>query len=683
MTHRQSTHRKRRNRLRRRRWARRAGIGAACLVPLCILAFLALNALFPFRLERLTDWPQTRWVTARSGETILAVTGSDEHWRRPVPLADMSPWLCQAIVAVEDERFAWHPGVDPIAVCRAALDSAKAGRVVSGASTLTMQLCRMASPRSRSVTAKIIESFRAVQLELAWSKPQILETYLNVAPFGGNIRGVAAAADFYWGKRPADLSLGEAALLAGLPQSPEKYRPDRHIEAARRRRNHVLSRMVELGQIDASQEALAKCELVLTRKKLRRTGMRGVAWAALSQRGGGGRTTIDWPLQLEIERLVGEHAAHLAPKTQVAVLAVDIESAEIRAWVGSTGAADPINGQVDGVFAKRSPGSALKPFIYATAFETGRLGPASMVYDVPVDREGWEPNNFDPKFAGRVRADEALRRSLNVPAILIAEQIGLSRCAGLMRGAGIALPQDAAERAGLSLAVGGTEVTLFDLTNGYATIGRGGIRRAPKLFADDPSPPFRAMDASVCSVLDEILSVNSRESRPADLVTRAWFMWKTGTSSGRRDAWAVGHNRRFAVGVWVGRFSGAGHYAYVGKEAAEPLLVRLFQLPGVAQMKAPRPTETWAVERELPPPMEAEAALRITSPASGAKYVAVDSIVKIQARANRESAVFWFLNGEPAGRDGTVSVSARAGRNELLCCDADGQVDRVEFEVVR
>lgn len=666
-----------------RRWLRRIALSLACILLLGILSLLTLNALFPFPLEKLDQRPSSPVVTARGGEEILSITGRDGHWHMPVQLSHVSCWMTQATIAVEDQRFEDHPGIDPVAACRAAIQNATNLRVVSGASTLTMQLCRMASPRPRTMAAKAVESFRALQLERLKSKDEILACYLNAAPYGGNLRGVQAAARRYFNKSAADLSLAEAALLAGLPQSPERYRPDRHLESAKRRRDFVLSRMNACGMIDKATLDATQNEPVACTTTQTTNVSRGVAWAALARRPLGGQLTIDWPLQLEIERLIARNASLLPAHTQIAAAVIDIDAAEIRAWVGSIGDRHYHDSQVDGVLAKRSPGSALKPFIYAAAFESGRLAPSSLVHDLPVNREGWEPRNFEPVHAGSIRADEALRRSLNVPAILITEQVGLSRCAGVIRSAGIDLPAAMVSRAGLSLAVGGVEVSLLDLTNAYGTIGRGGVRRTPRLFADDASPASRVLDQQTCSTLDDILSNAHRSAGTMSQAAPTWFMWKTGTSSGRRDAWAVGHNRRFAIGVWVGRFSGAGNYEYVGKCAAEPLLATLFTLPALATTDAPDHTPTLIATRELPPPPEAAVPVRIVSPAPGARYIAIGPTVEIHPRANRDEGIFWFLNGEAIDRNSTPAIHARVGRNELLCSDATGQADRIVFDVVR
>ena len=368
-------------------------------------------------MEALNQWSVSPVVTDRSGHTLLRIVGSDDQWRQPVPLDEISPWMVQATIAVEDERFRLHPGVDPIAIVRATGQNILNRDIVSGASTITMQVCRMMDKRPRTVKAKTVEAFRALQLECILSKEEIIEKYLNIAPYGGNIRGVESASRIYFGKRARDLSLGEAALLTGLPKSPTAYRPDRYPETARMRRSTVLRRMAELDMITEEQRAAADAEPVFMAGPIREHAAPHAAWLALQRRQEGGRTTIDIHIQREVERLAEDRARLLPEGTDQAVVVIEIQSGDIVALLGSSDYWDTVDGQVNGVLARRSPGSALKPFIYAAAFEARRLRPDSVVYDVPIERAGWSPRNFDRTFSGELTAAEALRRSLNVPAI--------------------------------------------------------------------------------------------------------------------------------------------------------------------------------------------------------------------------------------------------------------------------
>ncbi|MBI3736466.1 hypothetical protein HY256_08130, partial [Candidatus Sumerlaeota bacterium] len=304
---------------------------------------------------------------------------------------------------------------------------------------------------------------------------------------------------------------------------------------------------------------------------------------------------------------------------------------------------------------------------------------------------GWEPENFDRKFHGTMTAAEALRRSLNVPAILVAEKAGIARCFGLIEAAGIRMPQNAQSRTGLAFAVGACEVTLLDLTNGYATLGRGGIRIAPRLFTDEPKESISVLNPNVCAAVDEILS--SRARRPnirggalanPSAKEAPWFMWKTGTSAGRRDAWAVGHNHRYAVGVWVGRFAGAGEIEYVGAVAAEPLLASIFSLPSVGENGDPNPALPIFTDTPRRPVIRSNNPLRIVSPRHGATFLAVGGQCPIYPRAEQDDGdegLTWFINGRYLAPSDSERLALGEGRYELRCADTSGHASAVRFEI--
>jgi len=657
------------------------GIVAVLSVAALILAWL----LFPFPVERLEKWAASPTVLDVNDRELMGIVGPDDHWRRPVPLEEMSPWLVQATIAVEDERFYSHPGVDPLAVARALVQDIAARRIVSGASTLNMQLCRMMEDRPRSLKAKIIESFRALQLNRLKSKDEILEFYLNVAPYGGNLRGVEAASLEYFGRHAKDLSLGQAALIAGLPQSPSRYRPDRHLEVALKRRQIVLHRMVEAGMITKLQLEQVQSGPIEIQSRPRKRVATHAAWFALKRRPMGGRTTINLDIQKQVEHLSQEHLLRLPPDTELAVVVIDIEQSGIVCMVGSGSTADPVDGQINGALAKRSPGSTLKPFVYAAAFEAGRLNGDSIVHDIPISRGGWAPSNFDRTFSGQLTAAEALRRSLNVPAVFVAEAVGLARCCGVLEAVGVRLPCDAQRRGGLALAVGGIEVRLLELTNAYATLGRDGIRQQLRIFDNDPTSRIHALAPNVCRAISDILS--SRRRRPVGMETALpedvpWFMWKTGTSAGRRDAWAVGHNRRFAIGVWVGRFRGTGRLAYVGAEAAEPLLAELFDLPRLRAYADPPAATPIRVNRPLPRPRELARNLRLTAPSNGDIFICRDDSTVVHTSVNRTEGISWFLNGKLVQNDAASRLVLPPGEYTLRCVDRTGQSSNVAFSVL-
>ena len=654
------------------------------LMVLAMAALAVLWAAFPFPRRRLEGWPASPAVLDVRGRTILQLVGPDDQWRIPVGPGRISPHLARATVAVEDERFGCHVGVDAVAVVRAAGQNLAAGRIVSGASTIDMQVCRMMDDRPRTWWAKAVESFRALQLSRLYAKDDILATYLNIAPYGGNLRGVEAASLAYFGRGACDVSLAEAALLAGLPQSPTRYRPDRHLEASRRRQRVVLARMAELGMISDGARREAEAAPIAIARRAGDAPAFHAARMALRRRPAGGRTTIDLDIQAEVRRLADEHLADLPAGTEIAVVVVDVDRAAVRALIGSGDADDPVDGQVNGAAARRSPGSALKPFIYAAAFEAGRLCPDSIVHDLPIRRGSWAPENFDRTFAGCVTAAEALRRSLNVPAILVAEGVGLARCCGVLAAVGIHLPGNVQARGGLAVAVGGIEVTLLDLTNAYATLARDGLRADLRLFADEPVRRTPALSADVAAAVSDILSSRRRRPRGMELLPAEavpYFAWKTGTSAGRREAWAVGHNRRCAIGVWVGRFRGTGRLAFVGARAAEPLLASLFDLPALRARRDGPAAPPILVRRPLAPPAEAEDRLRIVAPGDGEAFVALDGATLIRPAANRRGGICWFLNDRLVATEDPPRLALPPGRYELRCVDGRGRSAGVSFSV--
>ncbi len=670
-----------------RRIFRVAQFAAAATATVTGITLLVCWHLFPFPEHLLAPVPGGPVVFEREGRPLLGLTDQSSQWTRPARLPDISPWLVKATIAIEDHRFFEHRGIDPIAVLRAAGQNLGSARVVSGASTLTMQLCRMLDPRPRTLFAKSIESLRALQLECRIDKVEILERYLTMAPYGGNIRGVEAASRIWFHKSAADLCLSEAALLAGLPQSPTRLRPDRYPTRTLERRTMVLDAMYAKGMIGeeehltAAAQPLGVCMFGNAADRWRSEDGRHVAWWALARRPEGGRTTIDLDLQEIVEGMVREQAAGLPRGTDLAVVVIHVPSGEIRALVGSADFEDQADGQVNGALAWRSPGSALKPFLFAAAFSAGRLGPDSPVPDRPMDRRGYRPTNFAAGYAGSITAAEALRSSLNLPALRITEAGGISRCVGILESVGLRLPRDAAARGGLALATGALEVRLLDLTNAYATLARQGVHRPARLFFDERDSERSALCADVAAVVNDILSVDHRDpNNRAGLIRspQKWFTWKTGTSSGYRDAWAVGHNLEFAIGVWAGRFSGAGDPSYVGATAAEPLLAALFTHPSLATNERPPEPPVIEVRRPL---FDTEEALRILSPSPGTILLAPDGRAVVRPGASRERPGSWFLNGRLLANEEAARLLLAPGSYELVRVESDGDAATARFTV--
>ncbi|MBL4771232.1 MAG: penicillin-binding protein 1C, partial [Planctomycetes bacterium] len=536
------------------------------------------DALYPLPGELLAAPPKNPSLFARDVSPVQVLLASDEQWRKPVALHEISQTLIEATIAVEDQRFRQHVGVDPLAILRAVKQNALSGRTLSGASTLTMQLVKMQSRHlKRNLANKLNEAFRALQLERELSKDQILELYLNVAPYVGNHRGIESASLALFAKHAADLSQAEAYLLAGLPQSPTFYNPNRRPKNALARREMVLAAAVQTGQLDEEEARRISNTRLTFEDSPRSIVAPHFARLAFNARPAGGRTTLDTALQQRCEQIVQEHSARLPEGNDIALIVIELETGAVRALIGSADVLDPIDGQVNGATAWRSPGSALKPFLYAAAFEAGLATPKTQIDDSPMELAGWTPGNFEGDFSGSVSATDALRRSLNIPAMRIARLAGLTRTIGVLESSGVRFRPGTAQAAGLALATGAAEVRLIDLTNAYATLGRNGTFKPWVLFEDQTDTPLagnRVLSEKTCDHLHGMLSTRKRFE--AARQNAHHFCWKTGTSSGFRDAWSLGHDDQYAVGIWVGNFSGTGHPAFVGSQAATPMLTDVF-----------------------------------------------------------------------------------------------------------
>ncbi|KAA5604824.1 penicillin-binding protein 1C [Roseospira marina] len=579
------------------------------------LGALALDRAAPPDLTRLAP---TITVTDRTGVVLRAFLSPDETWRLPTTRDDVDPLYIRMLMAFEDARFPWHPGVDPLAVLRATGQAVVNGQVVSGASTLTMQTARLLEPRPRTLPSKLIEMARALQLTAHLGREGVLNAYLTLAPFGGNIEGVRAATLAWWGKEPARLTPGQAALLVALPQNPNGLRPDRHPEAARAARAKVLARMVTAGVLTPAQARDAREEpLPDVRRPMPRLAphlARHVVTAADMSGDSAYPTTLDAALQARVERLVAAHAAGLGPRLSVAALVVEAETGAARAWVGSPDLLDTERlGAIDMVRAVRSPGSALKPLIYGMAFEDGRLHPLTEIDDRPtIFGDGYAPGNFGFAHYGRVTAADALRQSLNVPAVAVLDRVGPLRFASRLATAGVTpRRRGGLRRPGLPLALGGLGVTLEELVGLYAALATDGRAHAVHVSPEaPPTPEARVLSAAAAWQVRAILA----EAPPAagfapDDATRGGrrVAFKTGTSYGFRDAWAIGMDGDHVIGVWVGRADGTPVPGHIGRDTAAPLMRALFNLlPNPRHpVPGPRPPDLPVVARtaDLPPPL--------------------------------------------------------------------------------
>ena len=575
---------------------------SACLVapPLIAVALVVtaaiLNALYPFSLPSPRKGACTV-VAARDGTPLRAFADENGVWRHPVSVESVSPLYLEALINYEDRYFYRHPGVNPFALARAAWQWVLNGRIVSGGSTLTMQVARLVEPQSKTVEGKARQMFRALQLEWNHSKTEILAYYLNHAPFGGTVEGVQAACYTYLGKSSRELSHAEAALMAVLPQAPTRLRPDRHPSRATTARNKVLDRMASLQAWP--KQTVEQAEIETVPSQYNASPMSAPLLARrLKDRiepGADRPTTIDFHLQNTLEQRLADFASELPKRTSLAILVVENANLAVRAYVGSVDFSDSERfGHVDMVRAIRSPGSTLKPFLYGFALEDGLIHSQSMLADAPVSFGGYRPGNFTGGYAGPVSAEEALQRSLNVPAVQLLERLAPEAFHARLRRGGLRLRLPGAARPNLSVILGGAGASLESLTETFTCFARKGLSGKLRFFEDEPLKDRYVTSESAAWVVRHILETNPSRTRHNDLFDIPEYRkiaWKTGTSYGFRDAWAIGVNDSHTAGVWVGRPDGTpvpGHY---GAITAAPLLFAIFDS---------LPTETPGTESRRP-----------------------------------------------------------------------------------
>jgi len=569
-----------------------------------LLAVLVLDLAFPPPLPRASG--SATVVTAADGTPLRAFADSDGVWRYPTDPQTVSPLYLEALLNYEDRWFHRHPGVNPVALLRAAGQWLRSGGIVSGGSTLTMQVARILDGGdTRSVAGKLRQIARALQLEARLSKDQILRLYLERAPFGGTIEGVEAASWAYLGKPASRLSHAEAALLAVLPQAPSRLRPDRHPEQARAARDKVLARMQALGAWSAEEVEDARIEPVVARSLQAPMHAALLAQRLRQAQPGAQRiaTTLDADLQRALEERVSAYFSSLPPRTSAALLVVDNASMEARAYVGSVAFGDRERlGHVDMVRAWRSPGSTLKPFLYGMALDDGLIHSESLLVDAPQDFGGYRPGNFGEAFNGPVGAATALRLSLNVPAVDLLDRVGAPRFAARLDHAGLPLRFPRGTRPSLALILGGTGVRLEDLVGAFAGFQREGVAAQVRYTPEQVLVERRLLSPGAAWIVHEILRSNPRPGLAHAVFATAGrpaVAWKTGTSYGFRDAWAIGGTRRYTVGVWVGRPDGTPLPGQYGAITALPLLLEtvdsLPRAPGDAD-PLPRPGSVERVE---------------------------------------------------------------------------------------
>lgn len=653
---------------RRRRVLRGTAILLACAAGVPAVEFLRLPNVDELRRNLETSTV----ILDHTNQPLRYELTSDDLLAPTVRLTEVSPRVVEATLAIEDQRFRTHSGVDGWAVLRAAWSNLRQRRIVSGASTLTMQTARLLRPLRRSFYGKFREAILALWLEAHLTKDEILELYLSRAPYGGNVHGIEAASRRYFGRDPRDLSIAEAALLAGLPQAPSRLRPDRHPEAARRRRDRVLERMTVSGYISATQAAAAQA--VSVEARLHPLPFRAPHFSnwVIRQLAAGSRvrTTLEPRIQALVVSALRRQLELWRPRgvRHGAVVVVENAGAEIRAFLGSDDFFAERAGQVNGADAQRSPGSLLKPFLFALAFEMGRLHPESVVTDTPrYFRDGYAPKNFSDTFLGPVTVREALARSLNIPAIDVLADVGVGRTLGRLRAFGLESLHAPPQHYGLALALGGAELSLLELVEAYSTLARAGVHLPLRFRADGPGErPRRVLERDAALEVTRVLEESgwTTRERESALVLPAVAL-KTGTSFGFRDAWSLAYTPRYTIGVWLGNFSGEGVAGLVGRDAAAPLALQLLREllrqgsdETFARPAARRPAARGTIARvTLPtaaqPPHPSAPAPTWLSPLDGATYVrhqrAGGDQLELRATTNSEARLSFFVDDDFVG----------------------------------
>lgn len=544
------------------------------------LLFLLLNIIFPLpdKIEYSTV------ITDSNGEVINAFLTKDQKWRMKTELNEISPLLRKTIIAKEDKYFYEHPGVNLFALARAAFMNVLHMRRTSGASTITMQVARALHPRKRNLISKTIELFRAFQLEWKYSKDEILQMYLNLVPYGGNIEGVKAASLLYFKKNPDHLSLAEITALSIIPNRPSSLVIGRTNDLIVKERNRWLKKFADDGVFTKKEIEDAIAEPLTAYRTSVPHFLPHLSYKLKSQRS---QTTINTNIvlntQLKLEKLTADYVRALKLNNihNAAVVVIDNKTHKIISYIGSADFTDTTDsGQVNGAAAIRQPGSTLKPLLYGLCIDEGLLTPKTVINDLPVNYSGYAPENYDQKFNGSVTLEYALDHSLNIPAVKSLELLGKNQLINKLVQCDFKQIQKDQNKLGLSMILGGCGATLEQLTGLFSALANNGIYIHPQYLKEDPSSKkIQLLSPAADYMITEILSKVNRPDFPLNWTATEHMpkiAWKTGTSYGRRDAWSIGYNKNYTVGVWVGNFSAVGVPELSGANTATPLLFKIF-----------------------------------------------------------------------------------------------------------
>ncbi len=687
--------------------------------------------------SRLSLWPRSTVVRDRAGAPLCVSLSEDGEFCLPVLLSEMGPWLPMAAVEVEDRRFWSHSGIDPFRLLRAGFDYVFGGRR-TGASTITSQIVRICVPAERTPATKLREFARALSLEKLHSKEELLAAYLNTIPLGGALRGVEAASLAWFGRPARDLSLSQAALLTAMIKGPTAYRPDTHPSAARARRDWVVSLLERRGRITREQARLARSEplprrmlplpsdeWLFCRKAASLTGEKDFV------------STLDRSMQRTLRASLREALAGMDSAVTAAGVLIENDTGAVRAYVSNArrGQKDAPAEWVDCASSPRSPGSALKPFAYALAFEDGSLSPASLLADTPLTFSGRAPRNFDRLYRGPVSAAAALVDSLNAPAVRVLRRVGGERLLQRLRLLGFSSLAQSAAHYGDSLVLGGCEVSPLRLATAASALARGGALVESRFAESQPVVERRVFSRESAWIITDTLADPARMPTLLRSVAplRGRFAFKTGTSYGLRDAWTVGWNSRWTLCVWFGDPTGEPHAELVGLALAAPAvrktlralppggfpppppgvaerevcalsglppsplcprMVKEYAIPGVSparvcamhRLEGGRVVVSWPPELSafIASPNDALAGLSVSSPVPGAAYLLHERGAKLILRAEGGGEYFWFVDGRYVGR-GTPETpclwTMSRGSHLLSVTDALGREQAVRFSV--
>ncbi len=636
-------------------------------------------------------------VLDRHGALLRAYTVADGRWRLAVTPAQVDPAYVAMLLAFEDKRFQKHHGVDPAAMARAVAQAIWNGRIVSGGSTLTMQVARLLEESGTGkVSGKLRQIRVALALERRLTKDQILQLYLHLAPYGGNLEGIRAATLSYFGKEPRRLTPAEIALLVAIPQSPETRRPDRNPDAAGAARSRVLERAIGTGIIDADQAMAAQTEPVPRLRRPFPALAPHMADRALAEAPGTAahHLTIDAVLQGQLEALARDVVASHGDRLQIAMVVADHTSGKVLASVGSSAyQADARQGFIDMTRAIRSPGSTLKPLVYGLAFDEGLAHPETLMEDRPTVFGSYAPQNFDRKFRGTIRVREALQQSLNIPVVALTEALGPAKLLAALRRAGVDAKVPGGQP-GLAIALGGLGVTLEDMVQLYAAIARGGVslpltHRMDSIRADGARV---LSDTSAWEIGDILAGLAPPPGAPANRLA-----YKTGTSYGHRDAWAIGYDGRHVIGIWMGRPDGTPVPGAFGADLAAPVLFQAFaRLKPALDPQPPAPAATLLVANaQLPSPLQkfrsrsaafdvGADAPAVSFPPDGAEVELLKGGLLVRVRGG-DAPFTWLADGVPmavaTGARETMLALPGPGFVTLSVIDAGGRSARASVRV--